>query len=275
MSQPTGSTNDLFGRALAFLAVLMFGNRVKVIDMWVPEHRLFVQVNLTGYADAPGRTDLLTACRAVQGQVWQGDQGTRHVDWTGSLLTMRMILTEQVGGYEPEPPAAPSADPVTEVITLPARPADMLMELVDRAAAVAAAPVEVVRTPGETTAALRQRYAGIPGVIVVPGGPQDDPELHDAWSRYARARALAYFVGRTFPDLAAAQHAVDVWPGRDMMEPADVLAVAEQLVVPQAALEHPAGILAEPQEEPRPVVPRQERRGPFRSIVAAARAATR
>lgn len=92
----------------------------------------------------------------------------------------------------------------------------------------------VARTlaPGKSTRELSARYADVPGVVVVPGLNNDEDGLYAAWSRYARAKCLHDFAGRRFATVDAAVTAINLWPGRDMLETTDVLYCAARVCDP-------------------------------------------
>lgn len=100
--------------------------------------------------------------------------------------------------------------------------------------------IEVHGEPGTTTEDLAERYRDVPGVVIVPGRDRDDDDqLHETWRRYAVARAVHYFEterhGERFPTLADALTAVNLWPGRDMLEHDWAVEAAQYLVDPSAA----------------------------------------
>lgn len=102
------------------------------------------------------------------------------------------------------------------------------------------APIEVVGQPGQSVDQLVERFAGVQGIVIVPGRePSDDGSVEAAWSRYARARAMHDFAGRFYPTLADAKAAVGYWPGFDMLLPGDLEIVAGALVSPPRTPEPP------------------------------------
>lgn len=102
------------------------------------------------------------------------------------------------------------------------------------------APIEVVGQPGQSVDELVERFAGVQGIVIVPGRePSDDGSVEAAWSRYARARAMHDFAGRFYPTLADAKAAVGYWPGFDMLLPGDLEIVAGALVSPPRTPEPP------------------------------------
>jgi hypothetical protein len=110
--------------------------------------------------------------------------------------------------------------------------------------------IDLPREPGLSTTDLQAKYAGVPGVVVVPGARPgiDSPGVREAWAKYARARAILHFGGRDgdrpFATMGEAVTALNCWHGRDMLETDDVIAAAEQLVDPALAGD-------EPEPEPR------------------------
>lgn len=100
--------------------------------------------------------------------------------------------------------------------------------------------IEVQGEPGQSTEDLAAKYRDVPGVVVVPGRDRaPDDEIRESWKRYAIARAVHYFEttrhGERFPTLADALTAVNLWPGRDMLEHDWALEAAEHLVDPSAS----------------------------------------
>jgi hypothetical protein len=100
--------------------------------------------------------------------------------------------------------------------------------------------IEVHGEPGQSTEDLAEKYRDVPGVVVVPGRDRaPDDQIRESWKRYAIARAIHYFEtvrhGERFPTLADALTAVNLWPGRDMLEHDWTLEAAQQLVDPSAA----------------------------------------
>jgi hypothetical protein len=100
--------------------------------------------------------------------------------------------------------------------------------------------IEVLGEPGQSTEDLAEKYRDVPGVVVVPGRDRaPDDQIRESWKRYAIARAIHYFEsvrhGERFPTLADALTAVNLWPGRDMLEHDWALEAAQQLVDPSAA----------------------------------------
>ena len=173
---------------------------------------------------------------------WTGSTGLTYREWHGQMLTMSLIVSERVF----DTPAPAASDPATDAAQsmpdftgpyyvpgnsgpgftpAPAPPVDHTQP-VDEPAAAGRVRMALVNQSAE---ALRAKYAATPGVTVV-----DEAEASEAWSQYARIRALKEFRGTEFATLADALTALNVWPGRDMLEEADALAVAQQLVQPSA-----------------------------------------
>jgi hypothetical protein len=87
--------------------------------------------------------------------------------------------------------------------------------------------------PGLSTSDLTARYAGYPGVTVVPGRPpasEAERDRRERWAQYARGQVLEHFAGREFPDVETATDAINADPMADMLEPADVVICARHLV---------------------------------------------
>jgi hypothetical protein len=93
------------------------------------------------------------------------------------------------------------------------------------------APIEVVGQPGQSPDELVERFAGVQGIVIVPGQSQDD-SLEAVWSRYARARALHAFGSKRYPTLEDARKAITYWPGFDMLLPGDLEILAGALLSP-------------------------------------------
>lgn len=93
------------------------------------------------------------------------------------------------------------------------------------------APIAMVGEPGQTVDQLVDRFSAVTGVPVVPGSDRQR-SIDEAWSNYARARALHYFGDKRYPTLADAREAVKYWPGYDMLFESDRDIVAGALVDP-------------------------------------------
>lgn len=148
-------------------------------------------------------------------------------------------------GHAAAADAAPAEafEPAGNVSTVPEPPVDHrpLLGLVvdERFGDLKQHIIEVHGELGQTTEDLKAKYAGIPGVVVVPGNDKArDPKVIEAFRQYAIARALhdlAPHADRFWPSLAEALTAVNAWPGRDMLEDDWALDAARQLVDPSAA----------------------------------------
>lgn len=133
---------------------------------------------------------------------------------------------------EPEPVDEPDAEPVDEpepepVDVGPYGVANWRAPLSDfEQRAGVDEPPAVER--GHTTRDLTARYAGVAGVTVVAGR-----DLHAEnvalWGEYARGRCLIEHRGQRFPTVDDAVTAINLWPGRDMLEYADVVICAQRL----------------------------------------------
>lgn len=260
-------TPAMLARALRLISSMLITARAELVQVWHSEYggplrvgQTVVRLNVTDFPDE--RDTILKAMDHSGPHLWVGASGMHYREWRGVLLTMDVVVSERTFGERPvtrveveqAPPArdpAGVAAPTEHRIEpgnsgpggpLPRPPADrddMMMTILTGTGPWPPAAIDVPREPGQSTAALQAKYAGIPGVTVVPGNPQPEAgtaaEAAAAWRRFAMAKAVHELSPRgPFPDLTEALTAVNCWHGRDMLEPVDALDVAGQLVEPGA-----------------------------------------
>lgn len=304
MSNPTDRPPaiDVVAKALWVLSHLVLLRRIDVTEIWHSQPAMsetVVHTDITGYPMY--RDALLDAIGAGPPEVWSGVHG-RWRDWRGNLLTMRLLITEQLadedgaipalvdeqpvaeGWFEPGnsgpgvgrpgvkfglTPDEPDESPGDEGVKTDVTPDAALPRPAPNSHAELLALVDETEEhppadgPGEDTRDLMERYAGVASVVVVPG-PSSDEAVHAAWSDYARARALCDLDGRTFPSKAEALTAVNAWPGRDMLEPDDADAVAAQLVDASLAAQPPEAVKVPAQRGFARIIPLFRREVPTR-----------
>lgn len=197
-------------RGLWDVSAMMMAGRVTVDTDWQDRNRRVVMVDVTGYPVT--RAELIAALGSPEPEDWAGETGARYRDWRGTLLTMRVVVTEQT--------IRPASDPAGEIVPGPAP--------------VPSCPGADEHTEGpcgEPGPHAAHELGAMPATTV-PGTAEAwaEPGTRAAWRVYTAGRCRAALRGQTFPNLARALAAVDRWAGRGTMLEPDVQAIAAELV---------------------------------------------